>query len=417
VASGLPSLRHDWVGGDIHGLSALAEQCSRIAPQIGEAGSVLNARAGELSCTAGWEGEGASAFSSGWAKVSAAGSQLAGMWDAIGQIVSTLAVELATLESALEQAADQLAAQGIMVDQGTGALEPTITAAGGAAAVRIGKLMGAYARLRAVVMARAAAYRAAAAAELAVLARGILPGAGGIRGVQRVITALNDARQVWAVPTKFLRAADERLPALQQAVVDAQAQAFRQLLDARKLYGADAKLPPEVSDQLRGAAQDLNHLQGQIDSASGMESIGSQIADGDPAAVSGAFDGAAPLVRAVPVVGTLAGAAATVVGDTLTGHSLGHGLADAAASTGAGYAAGAGTAAAIGTGTLATTAAGVVGGLAAGAAAGDFAHHVVQDIGSDVSKYGVLDGTLHSVGDAASQTWDDGEHLISSLFG
>jgi hypothetical protein len=265
-------------------------------------------------------------------------------------------------------------------------------------------------------MARAKAYRAAAAAELGALAGGVLPGtSGGISGVQNVISRLNNLRQLWATPTQFLRAADARLPALEQAVRDAQAEAYQQLIEARALFGKGAQMPAEVRDQLRSATLELDELQSRIDSAAGLESIGSQIADGDPAAVAGVFDGAAPLIRAIPMVSMLAGSAATAVNDVLTGHSVGHGLLDAAATTGAGYGAGAGVAAAVGTATLTATAAGAVAAIAAGTAAGDFAHHLVQDLGQEVSKHGLLDGTVQGIGDAAGQTVHDIGSVISDI--
>ena len=128
-AASLPAFAHDWVGGDIRGLSALAGQCLRIAPQISRADSALTTQADDLTCTAGWQGAAASAFSGSWAKDSAAGRQLVSAWAQIGGVVDVLAAELAALENVLERAAAEVESAGLVIDPGTGIPEPTVTAA------------------------------------------------------------------------------------------------------------------------------------------------------------------------------------------------------------------------------------------------------------------------------------------------
>jgi hypothetical protein len=414
--SALAAFAHDWVGGDIHGLSALAGQCYGIAPKISEADSALTLRAGEMVCTAGWQGDAAGAFYAAWEKDSTAGSELASTWEAMGGIVDTLAVELAALENALERAAAVVEAQGVEVDPGTGNLEPTVTAATGAAAARLDKIMGAYASFRAAVLGRATAVRAAAATQLEALAGGLLPGAKG-GGVGPLVSRLGNARALWAVPTTYRLALEERLPALEQAVQDAERAAVQQLMAARTLFGKGAPMPAAARDQLQSAYEELEEVQSRIDSAAGLESFSSQVAAGDAEGLADVLGGASGLVKAIPLAGTLAGSVETVVHDVLTGHSLGHGLIDAAASGGAGYGAGAGAAAVIGTGSLAATAGAAAAAGAAGAVAGDFAHHLVSDLGQEVSRHGLLDGTVQGVGDAASQTANDIGNVVSDIFG
>jgi len=72
--------------------------------------------------------------------------------------------------------------------------------------------------------------------------------------------------------------------------------------------------------------------------------------------------------------------------------------------------------AAIGGGSVAAIAAGVVGGGLVAIGVGDFVHNVFQENWSaDWQQYGVLDGTVHGVADAAANTGHDLVHLADDL--
>jgi hypothetical protein len=435
----LPGFAHNWVGGDIHGLSALAGQCYRIAPQIARAESALTTSAEDLTCTT-WQGTAARAFSASWAKDSAAGRQLVSAWGQIGVIVDALAVELAALEHILELAAAEVEAGGVVIDPGTGIPEPTVTAAGGRAAARIDKLLAEYGKLRAAILLQAKAARAAAAAGLQAIGTSLLPsgpaGPLGPHGAGPLITGANTARSLWAVPTKFRLAAEKELPALEENLQEAQRAAVRELMAARRLFGKGAAMPADARDQLREATQEYNELQSKIDGAAGLESVSTKVAAGDaeglglPGSLDGAGDLAGAGVKAIPWLGSGAGVYLTIAGDLQRGESVLHATADAAGSTGAGVVTAIGvTNAASGVVDSSLLAAGAetggVGILAMGA--GDYVHHLIQEPWSqDWNRYGPVDGTLHGLGNSASQTGSDiasmpgaivheGEHLLSGV--
>jgi uncharacterized protein YukE len=430
----LAPFAHDWVGGDIHGLSALAGQCLRIAPQISQAESALTASADDLTCTAGWQGAAARAFSVSWARDSAAGRQLVSTWAQIGAVVDVLAAELAALENVLEHAASEVEAAGLVIDPGTGIPEPTVTAAGGPAAARIGRLLGEYGKLRAAILVEAKAARAAAAARLQALGAALLPpaksGPLASNGPGPLITGGNMARSLWAVPTKFRLAAEDELPALEENLQQAQQAAVRDLMAARRLFGKGAAMPADTRDQLAQATEEYNELQAKINSATRLESTSTKVAAGDVdgLGLDGTDSLAGTVVEAVPWLGAEAGTYLTIAQDLQRGESVAHATADGviSTSTGVGTAIGVSSAASgvFDSSLLAAGAeTGGVGIVATGA--GDLMHHLIQEPWSqDWSKYGAVGGTAHGAAHSASETATDiaglpgaiiheGSHLLS----
>ena len=408
----LPAFTHDWVGGDIHGLAALARQCFRIAPQLSDAVSALTLRADMLACTAGWQGAAATAFTLSWEKNSLAGRQIASGWEQIGGIVDGLAVDLAALESVLERAAAAAETQGIVINPGTGIPEPTIAAAHGSAAARIAKILAAYNRLRAGILLRAAAVRAAAATVLQAIAAGMLPstgatgGAGGGASLESLNSDLDLGRSLWATPTVVREAAEKELPQLAENVRVAARSAFRELIAQRQLLGKGAGMPASARAQLDDALRQYEDVKGTAASASRWESPLSQLAAGDPAAIGSVEDAvgflARGLVKGVPYAATVASVYLILRDDLGHGESVVQATTDTAASNGAGLGGGLLVTKALERGPLELAFPEETVGVTFAQGATDFAHHLIQgdSVGqslSDTAKdtSGLLTGPEH----------------------
>ena len=116
--SALAPFAHDWIGGDIHGLSAYAGTLYGYVPRLSDVATALDTKVSHIVGDAGWKGSAASAFTKAWQHDATGATALAVMVSAAGDIVNTLAVNLASIESALEQAADTTAAHGVPVGAG-----------------------------------------------------------------------------------------------------------------------------------------------------------------------------------------------------------------------------------------------------------------------------------------------------------
>lgn len=113
--SALAPFDHEWIGGDIRGLSAFAGELYGYAPNIDNVASTLDDQVSDMVSAAQWQGAAASAFESSWGKDSTAAQGIASMAVGIGQIVDELAVNLSRIESALEQSADYASSHGVQI--------------------------------------------------------------------------------------------------------------------------------------------------------------------------------------------------------------------------------------------------------------------------------------------------------------
>lgn len=116
--SRLASFAHNWVGGDMHGLSAYAGTLYGYVPKLTDVATALDKQVSHIVGDAGWQGSAASAFSKAWEKDAVGATALGIMLSSAGDIVNTLAANLASTESALEEAADQTAAAGVPIGAG-----------------------------------------------------------------------------------------------------------------------------------------------------------------------------------------------------------------------------------------------------------------------------------------------------------
>ncbi|MDH6132814.1 uncharacterized protein YukE [Kitasatospora sp. MAA4] len=111
----LDGFAHTWVGGDIHGLSALAGTLYGYLPKIDEAVTFLNNSVSKVAHDAGWSGDAAGAFQQAWGTDALAAQALQSVISATGDALDTLAVQLAAIESALEDGADHARTQGVAI--------------------------------------------------------------------------------------------------------------------------------------------------------------------------------------------------------------------------------------------------------------------------------------------------------------
>jgi uncharacterized protein YukE len=122
--SPLAPFSHDWIGGDIRGLSAFASVLYGYAPNIDNVAGTLDGQVNGMVSAAHWQGAGASAFKSSWDKDSVAAQKIASMAVGIGQIVDELAVRLSKIENALEQNADYAGTHGVRIGSDGKATDP-----------------------------------------------------------------------------------------------------------------------------------------------------------------------------------------------------------------------------------------------------------------------------------------------------
>ena len=113
--SALASFAYDWIGGDVHGLSAYAGTLYGYVPRLSDVATALDKKVSQIVGDAGWKGSAASSFSKAWQHDATGATALAVMISAAGDIVNTLAVNLASIESALEKAADTTTAHGVPI--------------------------------------------------------------------------------------------------------------------------------------------------------------------------------------------------------------------------------------------------------------------------------------------------------------
>ena len=113
--SALAPFSHDWIGGDIHGLSAYAGTLYGYVPEINDVSAALDGKVKQIVGAAGWQGSAAAAFTKAWDHDAEGATALATVTSSTGNIVDWLAVTLSKIESALEQAAGQAAGQGVPI--------------------------------------------------------------------------------------------------------------------------------------------------------------------------------------------------------------------------------------------------------------------------------------------------------------
>jgi uncharacterized protein YukE len=447
--SALAPFCYDWIGGDIHGLSAYAGTLYGYAPKINDVATALGGKVKQVVGAAGWQGSAASAFTRAWDHDAAGASALATVTASTGNIVDWLAVTLSKIESALEQAADQAAGQGVPI--GAGGQPPNACLASPTAERWRASYQGFHNRC----MIDAVNARNQAAVALQGIGDTILgkhdSGGGDGKGLTKTdLTAIGDVLAGFlGAQTRYRGFVDLQVGHAKSQLADAKTKAIE---DARQADGRFGTWSAEDRQGFDAARSTLSSAESDLAGAQGSENWFTKVTGfsaGDIPAVGDSLDGmdgvAGDLARAgagIPFVDLAAAGAGTYFSAqedvakgvpayvAYPGEAAGN-LAALGVGTGVGIAATGGAATVLGglgaSGLVVSLGAGGAGILAGGVVAygvGDFTHNLIdENWGADISKYGVVGGVFDGIGDSAVKTGQDfanvGEsiwHGITSIF-
>lgn len=440
--SALASFSNNWIGGDIHGLSAYAGTLYGYVPEINDVSTALNGTVKQIVGASGWQGSAASAFTAAWDHDAQGAAALATVTSATGSIVDWLAVTLSKIESALEQAADQAAGKGVPI--GANGQPPQVCLANPAAEAWRAHYQGFYNQC----MLDAVAARNKAAAALQGIGEEILgkhDASGGDSGglSKSDLTAISDVLAGFlGLQTRYRGFVDLQVGHAKSALADAKTKAIE---DARQADGRFGTWSPEDRQAFTDAKSTLSSAESDLSAAQGNENWFTKVTGfsaSDIPAVGDSVDGmggvAGDLARAgagIPFVDVAAAGVGTYFSAQ---EDIAHGIPGYVAYPGeaAGNLAAVGVGGAVGiaaTGGAATVlgglgasglavslGAGGAGVLAGGVVAygvGDFAHNLInENWGADINKYGVVGGVFDGIGNSAVNTGKDAVHLGESIW-
>ncbi|HEV2634886.1 MAG TPA: WXG100 family type VII secretion target [Actinocrinis sp.] len=277
--STLASFSQDWVGGDIHGLSAFAGTVYGYLPDMTDVVTVLESSVAQIENDAGWTGAAATAFSNAWQQDALAVTAVVAVFQQIGDTVDALAVNLANIESALESAADEVAAQGVRV--GPNGVPPTMPDgpyAVGSPAAKLQSYVDGYAAAYNLAMGEALRARNLASESLQGLEAQIAPPDGNrtsspeanvSESTPSTLAAM--VRSLWSVPALYTEAAEAKVRAAETTESDAVA-AYKA---AKKLYmanfstqsAADAAKLRALGNEIGTARTELSAVTTKLDGA------------------------------------------------------------------------------------------------------------------------------------------------------
>ncbi len=433
--SPLAAFAHNWIGGDIHGLSAYSGTLYGYLPEITNVVTALDNRVTRIVADASWTGTAASAFTKAWERDSAGATALGLVISQTGDVVDQLAVDLAKIENALEQAADQTTKAGVPI--GADGRGPQVCLADpNKESWRV-----AYQNLWNNCMLEASTARTQAAAELQKVYAQIAPPSGDKGLAPGDYNSLADAlRGFWALPTGYRKYVESKIPDLQKTVQQSITDARE---EARLANGRFGPWTDAGAQKFGDAKTELESVKGDVTAAAGHENLFTKalgFSTSDIPAVGDALkgaDGLTGLLKAaadVPVIDIAAAGVGTYFGAQEDINKYGRPAAIAYPAEAASNIAG------IGLGTLAggaaaggvaagATALGIAGapvlGVAAGVAVGgvvaigvgDFGHNLIdENWGADIHQHGVAMGVVDGVGNSAVKTGKDLGHMATSVW-
>ena len=444
TSSRLAPFAYDWVGGDIHGLHAVAGTLFGYVPKVTDVTTALDKQVGRVVGDAGWTGSAASAFSSAWQRDSLTGQALGVVIAGTGNIVDGLAVVLSQIENALEQEADDAARRGVQIGPdgapGAGFTGPPSNTA--EASQR--QWAAAYQQVHDQAMAEAQRARQQAASELAALYQKLAPRADGMNTADAT-TVGGLLADLWAAPSAQRRLIDGIVEKLrgQARTVLAEAAAARAenpgKLLPKNILDESVKVRTELwsaDTRLASASQYTNRLSQLLDTRvvdvrerisssidpRGAETTGADAAGGD----AGLLSKLSEFGGDIPVVDVVAGVAGTGIGaysDIKSGQPWYEAVPEEAALNAGGLAAGAlvggavAGAAVFAGAPLLAGAAGVAAGTVVAYGVGDLAHNLFHESwGSDVHDHGVAGGVLYGIGHSEVETATDAGHLAEHVW-
>jgi uncharacterized protein YukE len=254
------------IGGDINGLTGLADRLKGVPPQMEDVVNALDRRVGNLVHDAGWWGDAADMFKERWDFDARGARALAEVVKRVAEIVGTLAGVLRDLESALEGAVVQARAAGVPV--GTDG-QPLPLPPGTPPTIQTAAL--AYAQVWQAATEQANLGRMEANVQLQALDSVIGPprnvGSHTLRRDQWTSLA-STLVDFWAVPAGAKRwLGDQKVPAL-QAERD---EAHRKFSRAQKQFARrHEKTPDDLKEARRETLSRLQGAEGELDRAEGL---------------------------------------------------------------------------------------------------------------------------------------------------
>jgi uncharacterized protein YukE len=440
--SALAPFSHNWIGGDIHGLSAYAGTLYGYVPEINDVATALDGKVKQIVGAAGWQGSAASAFTKAWDHDAQGASALATVTTSTGNIVDWLAVTLSKIESALEQAADQAAGHGVPI--GPDGQPPNACLANATAESWRASYQGFYGRC----MIDAVNARNQAAAALQGIGDAILGKHGGDGGGDEGLskgdlTAVSDVLAGFlGAQTRYRGFVDLQVGHAKSQLADAKTKAIE---DARGADGRFGTWSEADRQEFNAAKNTLNSAESDLAGAEGNENWFTKVTGfsaSDITPIGDSLDGmggvAGDLARAgagIPFVDLAAAGVGTYFSaqDDMAkgvpayvaypGEAAGN-LAALGVGTGVGIAATSGAATVLGglgaSGLVVSIGAGGAGVLVGGVVAygvGDFAHNLIdENWGADISQHGVVGGVLDGIGDSAVKTGQDFAHVGESIW-
>jgi hypothetical protein len=427
----LPSFSGNWVGGDIHGLWSFSATLYRYVPQLADVVTALDKNVSGVVGTAGWRGEAASAFTTSWDRDATAARALGVLIDQEGDVTGELAYNLATIEHALESAADQVQQAGVPV--GPDGQPPEACFSNPAKQ----QWAQAYQQFYQECMQAAQQARQQATARLDAMYTQVSPDKGGPNydTLGKADSLADYIRGLFAVPTMSRELIEAMLPGM-RAKVDAARALARE--NARGPDGRFGEWSEDDRDFFTAQRAELASLEEQAANAAASENwlskaLGSSVAS--VADESEDWSRAAKFFGDIPFASeglAAVGAGLTIWGDRAKGESWGLSVSDGITSNTAALVAGEaagdlgalGGAAALGVLGVGVTGAaigGVLVGGAVGAAVavgvGDLVHNAFQENwGADIHKYGVLGGLGHGTVDTLDHTRHDLAQMGSTIW-
>jgi uncharacterized protein YukE len=429
--STLAPFAFDWIGGDIHGLSAYCGTLYGYLPEITNVVTTLDNRVARIVGDASWQGTAASSFTKAWERDSAGATALGLVISQTGDIVNQLAVELAQIENALEQAADQATKAGVPIGS-TGEAPQVCLADPTKESWR-----ASYQSLWNDAMHAASDARTTAASELQTLYGQIAPPEAGDEGLAPgdYNTLADYLRGFWALPTTYRKYVESQVPKLEAGAKNARAtvQAERRLAN-----GQFGKWTESDHTEVAAAQSELNSVKKNVTSAASHENLLTKalgFSTNDIPAVSDALEGARGWTKLldaaadVPVIDIAAAGVGTYFGaqqDINEFHrpaavaypaEAGSNIAGIAAGTAAGGALATfiGGASIAGAPVLGVATGVLFGGIVA-VGVGDFGHNLIDENWSgDIHQDGVVAGVLDGVGHSAARTGKDLGHMATGI--
>lgn len=440
--SALAPFAHNWIGGDIHGLSAYAGTLYGYVPEINDVSAALDGTVKKIVGDAGWQGTASSAFTKAWDHDAEGATALATVTTSTGNVVDWLAVQLSKIEQALEQAADQAASKGVPI--GSDGQPPAACLADATAEQWRSYYQGFYNQC----MLDAVTSRNKAAAALQGIGDAILgKHDGGDKGGEGLsesdLTAVSDVLGGFLnLQTRYRGFVDLQVGHAKSGLADAKTKAIE---DARGADGRFGKWSPEdrqafgdAKSTLAGAEADLSAAKANEnwftrvtgfsasdipavgDSLDGMGGVAGDLAragagipfvDIAAAGVGTYFSAQDDISKGIPAYVAYPGEAAGNIAAIGLGTAAGVGATGLAASALGGLGV-SGLALSVGAGGAGLIAGGVV-----AYGVGDFAHNLInENWGADIQQHGVAMGVLDGIGDSAVKTGQDFAHVGESIW-